>query len=434
MNKTSNKPFFKFLILCFGGFIASAGSGITSFGVSVYVFEKTGLASATTLIALLAFLPSLILSPLAGILADRYDRRLLMILGHGLSAVGTIYILFCMLCGEVQFWQIGVGVTIRSVFSSLIDPAFKATITDLLSEEEYTKANGFVQISDSAKFLISPIIAGFLLAVSDMKLLLVIDICTIFVTVIATTVVRKGIVSKKRASKESVRGEFRTGWTALTKTRGVFILTVMAACTTFFVTFIQSLSTPMMLAFTDSLTLGIATTIWASGMLVSSVLLGLIPIKKGFAKIFSGALFLAGIFMGGFGLRENIIVICIFGFLFFAMLPFANMSIDYLIRTNINNNVQGRVWGLIGIISQLGYAVAYVILGPLADFVFVPWLVEGGTLANSVGKVIGVGNGRGIGLLIIVAGILLAFSAIFLYRIKSVRELENRGRLCTEKS
>jgi len=339
-----------------------------------------------------------------------------------------------MLCGEVQFWQIGVGVTIRSVFSSLIDPAFKATITDLLSEEEYTKANGFVQISDSAKFLISPIIAGFLLAVSDMKLLLVIDICTIFVTVIATTVVRKGIVSKKRASKESVRGEFRTGWTALTKTRGVFILTVMAACTTFFVTFIQSLSTPMMLAFTDSLTLGIATTIWASGMLVSSVLLGLIPIKKGFAKIFSGALFLAGIFMGGFGLRENIIVICIFGFLFFAMLPFANMSIDYLIRTNINNNVQGRVWGLIGIISQLGYAVAYVILGPLADFVFVPWLVEGGTLANSVGKVIGVGNGRGIGLLIIVAGILLAITAIILYRIKSVRELENRGRLCTEKS
>ena len=434
MNKISNKPFFKFLILCFGGFLASAGNGITSFGVSVYVFEKTGLASATTLITLFAFLPALLLSPLAGILADRYDRRLLIIFGHGLSAVGLVYILFCMLCGEAQFWQIGLGVTIRSVFSSLIDPAFKATITDLLGEEEYTKASGFVQISDSAKFILSPLIAGYLLVVSDIKLLIIIDICTIFLTVIATFMVRKGLVSKVCKAKESVIKGFRTGWTALTKNRGVFLLTIVVTCTTFFMASIQSLSTPMILAFKDSLTLGIATTIWASGMLVSSVLLGLIPIKKGFAKILSGALLFAGLFMAGFGLRENIIVICIFGFLFFTMLPFANISTDYLIRTNVNNNVQGRVWGLIGIISQLGYAVAYVILGPLADFVFVPWLVEGGTLANSVGKVIGVGNGRGIGLLIIVAGILLAFSAIFLYRIKSVRELENRGRLCTEKS
>lgn len=91
------------------------------------------------LVTLLAFMPSLLLSPVAGVLADRYDRRLLMVLGDSLSAIGLVYILICMLSGEAMLWQICVGVTISSVFSSLLDPAYKATVTNLLTEEQYTR-------------------------------------------------------------------------------------------------------------------------------------------------------------------------------------------------------------------------------------------------------------------------------------------------------
>lgn len=75
MNKNTGKPFIKFLMLCSGSFVAAIGSGITSFGLGVYVFEQTGLASSSTLIILLAFLPGLLLTPFAGVLADKYDRR-----------------------------------------------------------------------------------------------------------------------------------------------------------------------------------------------------------------------------------------------------------------------------------------------------------------------------------------------------------------------
>ena len=188
----------------------------------------------------------------------------------------------------------------------------------------------------------------------------------------------------------------------------------------------------MILGFSDSSVLGIATTVSASGMLVSSLILGMIAVKKNFTKVLSVSLFLAGIFMAGFGFRENIVLICIFGFLFFSMLPFANMSLDYLIRTNISNDVQGRVWGLIGIISQLGYVIAYGIVGPLADFVFIPMLTPNGLLAGSVGKIIGTGSVRGIGLLVILAGLLLSVTAIVLYHMKSIKGLEKRGEVCTE--
>lgn len=195
---------------------------------------------------------------------------------------------------------------------------------------------------------------------------------------------------------------------------------------------IQALYTPMILGFSDSSVLGITTTVSACGMLVSSLLLGIIPVRKGFTKVLSRSLFFAGIFMAGFGLRENIILICTFGFFFFSMLPFTNMSLDYLIRTNISNDVQGRVWGLIGIISQLGYVIAYSILGPLADFVFIPMLTPNGILADSIGTVIGTGTSRGVGLLIILAGLLLSITAIILYHVKPIRELENGGEVCTE--
>lgn len=85
--RSSGKSFGKFLFLWSGEFISAIGSGLTSFGLGVYIFEQTGKASAMALVTLLAFMPALLLSPVAGVLADCYDRRLLMVLGGSLSAV-----------------------------------------------------------------------------------------------------------------------------------------------------------------------------------------------------------------------------------------------------------------------------------------------------------------------------------------------------------
>lgn len=411
MNHSGNQ-FNKFLLLWSGEFISAVGSGLTSFGLGVYVFQQTGKASAMALVTLMAFVPALVLSVPAGVLADRYDRRVLMMLGDGLSALGLIFILFYMLRGEGQLWQICVGVTISSVFSSLLEPAYKATVTDLLTPEQFTKASGLVGIAGSAKYLISPILAGFLLTVWDIKLLLIIDISTFFITVAATLVVRRGIAPMKSGLGTSFFHELKDGWGAVSKNKGVFILVIMGAAITFFLGFIQTLSVPMLLAFSDSAALGTIETICAFGMLVSSVLIGIFSFKRGYAKILSLALFLAGICMVVFGLRENIVLICVSGFLFFSMLPFANTSLDYLIRTNIENELQGRAWGMIGLISQSGYVVAYALSGVLAD---------------RAGSVLGIGVGRGSGFMIVVAGMLLSVTAAFLYQIKSVRLLERRG-------
>ena len=141
----------KFLLLWSGEFISSIGGGLTRFGLGVYVFNQTGSAASMALVTLLGFLPTILLSVPSGGLADRYDRRVLMMLGDGCSALGIGYILFCMLWGGASLTQICVGVFISAVFSSLLEPSYRATVSDLLTKEEFSKASGLVSLAGSAR-------------------------------------------------------------------------------------------------------------------------------------------------------------------------------------------------------------------------------------------------------------------------------------------
>ena len=301
----------KFLLLWAGQMVSAIGGGLTSFGLGVYVFEQTGSAASMALVTLLAFLPTLVLSVPAGVLADRYDRRLMMMLGDGLSALGILYILICMLRGGAALWQICVGVLVSSVFSALLEPAYRATVSDLLSREEYSRASGLVSLAGSACYLISPLLAGLLLAVSDIRLLLVIDICTFFLTVIVTGAVKRGLAAKPPEVRESFLSSLRGGWRAVTGKRGVVLLIAAASVLTCFMGAFQILAEPLLLDFTSSTVLGVAETVCACGMLVSSLLLGIRGIRRGYVRVLCVSLLLAGAAMVVFGLKENIYLICI---------------------------------------------------------------------------------------------------------------------------
>lgn len=200
------------------------------------------------------------------------------------------------------------------------------------------------------------------------------------------------------------------GWQAVTEKKGVLLLILLSSVMTCFMGAFQILAEPLILDFADSATLGIGETVCASGMLVSGLFLGARGIKKGYVKVLSASLAVAGIAMIIFGLKENIYLICAAGFWFFAMLPFANNCLDYLVRTNIADELQGRAWGLIGFLSQIGYVVAYGLAGLLAD---------------EIGDQLQIGVGRGAAAVIIASGVLLGIMALSVYPIKAVRQLEN---------
>ena len=181
-----------------------------------------------------------------------------------------------------------------------------------------------------------------------------------------------------------------------------------------FIGVIQILSEPLVLSFADSKTLGMTETVCALGMLATALVTGITGIRKKHAGVLGVSLALAGLFMVVFALQENIALICVSGFLFFAMLPLANSSLDYLARINIPDELQGRAWGFIGLLSQLGYVPAYALSGVLADR-------AADTMQLSVG--------RGGALVIGISGVLLiAVSAVSLLSGR-IRNLESGTEL-----
>jgi len=426
MESLNHKSYGKFLIVWTGEWISSIGSGLTAFVLGVYVYQMTQTAASVAGITLCAFLPSILLSPIGGVLADRYDRRLMMILGDVCSAIGLLFILIIMLIGEPSLWQIYVGVTFSSIFVSLLEPAYKATITDLLSEEQYAKASGLVQLASASKYLLSPVLAGILLSIMNIKLILLIDISTFLVTVLAVFAVKRNMkAASKSKTKQHFVKELKEGWNVLVSSKGVLQLTLILTIVTFYIGFLQTLFTPMLLPLTDSKTLGTVMSVSAVGMLIGSLIIGIFSLNSKYVHVLAIALGFAGLFFSLVGLTTNLFFIAAAGFLFFSTLPFINTSADVMIRRQINNEVQGRAWGIISILSQFGYVAAYVLSGVLADHVFNPLLREGGSLASTVGKVMGVGEGRGIGLLFIVCGFLIVVLALFIPTMKTIRKLEN---------
>ena len=417
------KNFYK---LWLGELISNIGSGMTAFALSVYIYEKTGSVSYVSLITLLSFMPSIILSPIGGLLADRYDRRLLMIIGDLFSGLGLVYILWNIQAGENSIVPIFVGITFSSIFTSLLEPSYRATLTDILEEENYAKASGLIQVAGSAKYLISPVIAGMILSVADIRVILLLDILTFITTCLMIFLVRKSMNSETQNYKKDSFKELLEGLFIIKENRGVYSLVIIMFFVCFFMGFIQILIRPMILALSSVKTAGMMESLCAAGLLIGSLWIGIAGIKKNYSKILAVASFFCGIFMSMTGVNKNLSIIGISTFLFFSTLPFMNSCADVLVRVSVPNELQGRVWGLISLITQMGTVAAYIISGIMADYVFEPMFNKNGILVENIGIIIGTGKGRGIGFMLILSGIGMLIMAIVIWKNGKIREVSEK--------
>ena len=419
----------KFLLLWGASLISTSGSGMSSFALGIFMYQKTGMSTMAGLIILAGFLPGLLLSPFAGALADRHDRRLLIMLGDGLSIIGLACILFSLqfLDSKLLIGGILLGAAISSAFSSLVEPSFRATISDLLEKDEYTKASGMVQLIPASRYLLSPVLAGLVLSIASIHSVLLLDILTILITLPITYIVRKEMQGTHKKTKENLKEDLKLGFRIIYDNKGLWLLVMLGVLVSFCLGTVQTLMIPMLLSFGGESFVGFATTISAFGMLAGGLILSKVSIKKDFTNVLQYALLGMGIAMIAFGWWQNKVLVCIFGFCLFLSLPFANTVMDYLVRITVPTIHQGKAWGLIGLISQVGYVVAYASVGGLVDFRISPFLQESGSFSQVILALIGKGEGRSAALMIILAGIFLVIVALILPRKNEIRELEEKS-------
>ena len=187
---------------------------------------------------------------------------------------------------------------------------------------------------------------------------------------------------------------------------------------------IEVLATPLVLSFASPAVLGTVLSIGGSGMLVGSVVMGTWGGSLRLIKSVFGFMLLSGLCIIVAGLRPSAQLFALATFLFCLGLPIISGSIQVIFQRKVAPDVQGRVFALMRMISGSSLPLAYVVAGPLADRVFEPLMATGGLLAGSIEQLIGVGPGRGIGLMLITLGALTMLATVVAYQYPPLRLLE----------
>lgn len=417
-----------FTIIWFGQMISLIGSQLTNFALGVWVYQRTGSVTQFALISLFTSLPMILISPVAGTLVDQFPRRWMMLfsdLGAGIST-GVIAILLAT--GDLATWHIYVGAAISSCFGAFQWPAYTAATTLLVPPEKLARANGMLQVGEAAGRLVAPMLGGILLLFLEIDGIIFIDFAT-FLFALSTLLLApfpKQYIDRHRAEKTPWLKEASSGLVYLVNRRGLFALLLFFAVNNFLVGIVQMLITPLVLSFGSATDLGTIMTTGGIGMLVSSILVSTVRMPQYLALSIFTFMLLGGICITCAGFYQSILALALIAFLFFFGLPIINSSAQVIFQKKVPSSLQGRVFATIGAIANASQPLAYTVAGPLADKIFEPLMAQNGLLAKSMGKIIGVGQGRGIGLMFIVMGILTVLATIIAYQYKPLRLVERQ--------
>jgi MFS family permease len=401
----------RFFIIWFGQLVSLTGSGLTAFALGVWVFQQTGSATSFALIALAGTLPRALFSPVAGALADRYDRRKLMIAADMGAGLSTILLIALFVSGRIELWHIYLGAFLNAAANAFQFPAYSASIPTLVPKEQLGRANGLVQLANAIGMIIAPVAAGILIATTSIPTIMIIDLATFLFAVGTLLMVRIPRGEVARADDSSFVRQVVDGWRYLRVRHALLALFGFLVLGNFLVGVAAVLLAPMVLSFSNAATLGVVQAVGGAGLLVGGILMSVWGGGQRRVYTFLGFFALLGIGVLGAGLHASAVTIGISAFVAYLSLPFIIGTLGAILNSKVAPNFQGRVVSLRVTAVTLAFALAYATAGPLADRVFEPLLLPGGALASSVGQVIGTGDGRGMAALFILMGA-LAIAAV----------------------
>lgn len=418
-----------FSLIWFGQVISLIGTGLTHFALGIWVYQTTGSTTQFALIYLFTELPAILVAPIAGIIADRYNRRWVMIFSDTGSGLATLAIAILLSFGKLEIWEIYLAMSISSVCKGFQKPVYYATPTLLVSPQNFGRANGMIQISKAVGYLLSPFIAGLLLAKIQIQGVIYLDFTTYLFALATLLIIRLPKIKKSEAKpspSQTFWQQIIFGWNYIRARAGLLVMLLFFMIINFTIGLVQVLIIPMVLGFSDAQVLGTILSFGGSGWLIGGIFM---RVWGGFQRQILGVFifeFCLGLAVLIAGLRPSVILITLAAFGFFFSVPMIISSSNSIWQSKVPLEIQRKVFALRDAIAWFSFPLAYLIAGPLAEHVFQPLLVPGGLLTTSVGRVIGVGTGRGIGLLFILIGMFIMLATVAIYRYPPVRLIEEQ--------
>jgi MFS family permease len=420
-----------FTIIWFGQVISFLGTAMTNFGLTIWAYEKTGQATALAMIGFFFVTPMVILSPTAGALVDRSNRKLMMMLSDLAAGLTTIIQLSLLVTGNLEIWHLYITAAIAGTFQTFQWPAFSAAMTLMLPKEQFGRANGMRELANSASGIFAPLLAGALLGIIGISGIMIIDIVTFAFAIGALLFV---YIPQPERSEAGRRGEGNLwqeslyGFRHILQRPSLFALQLVFTVGNFFTVLGFTLMAPMILARTgnNEMIFGSVQSAGAVGGVVGGLVMSAWGGPKRRVLGVLGGWILFGL-LGEtlLGLGQALPVWMVASFLGASFGPIINASNQAIWQAKVEPDVQGRVFSVRRMIAMLVSPLAMLIAGPLADQALEPAMQEGGGLADTFGWLVGTGDGAGMALILVVCGVLTALVGLGGYATRIVRNVED---------
>lgn len=415
-----------FFLLWLGQVVSMIGSGMTGFSAAVWVYQQSHSTTALSLAALAATLPGILVPPLAGPLVDLWERRTVMVVCDCMAAAGTLFLIVLLRGSGLELWHVCFANAVTATFSSISRLAQGGSVALLVPEREYGKANGLASVGFSAVPILSPLLAGMLLAATRFGTVLLVDFSTYLFALATLAFVRIPRPDKVPAGgRSALFGNLTHGWRVIARSRPLAVLCGLFACFNFIVAAVSILLQPLVLSFSTVRVLGSLFSLGGIGALAGSLLVVAWGGPRNRLRGLFAGLLVCGlcIFLGG--LRASVPWVGTVLFLFYFFSPIVGSSNQSLWQSRVPPGEQGRVFGTRDFLMSWTYPLGQIVAGRLAESVFEPLLARGGAAAGTLGRLLGVGPGRGIGLFFVLLGALFLTVTLLARRSPAMRDLES---------
>jgi hypothetical protein len=408
MQNKTNRPsgMFGFTLVWLGQIVSVLATNMTTFALTIWVFEETGSATALGLVQVFFITPFLLITPFAGVMVDRHNRKIMMMVSDLAAGLATIAILVLQALGVLEVWHLYAAAIFQGLGNAFQWPAFSATISTMLPKEQYGRANGMMSLVQAGPGVIAPMMAGALLPFIGLTGILSLDVITFVLAIFVLFLV---YIPQPLRSVEGEQGQGHILQEAVFGFRYIFARPSLLGLQLvfFFGNLCMGIAftaiSPMVLLRTgnDSVSLGAVLSAGALGGVVGGVVMSL---WGGFKKRVHGVLagwIISSLFFSLAGVGDwlplwvaAMALTSLFG-------PLIDGSNQAIWQSKVPPDLQGRVFSARLLIAWITNPISPLIAGLTGDYLLEPAMrVSSGILPSIFGWLTPPGPGAGMGLLV----------------------------------
>jgi MFS family permease len=420
----------KFLILWAGQSVSSLGSAMTNFALILWAYGKQGTASSITSLSFFTYLPSILFCFVAGTLADKWDKKRIMLVSDLVAAMGTLTVFILYGSGQLQIWHLYIINFLISCMNAFQCPASYVALSLLVPKEQYIRASGLQVFSNSLVTVVTPALAAAVLSIGGLKTVLTIDLATFASAFLSLAFfIRIPAVPYKEEKKEKFLKSCLQGLGFLREHSPVLKMIL-------FFSFINLLAymtgfgiLPAMIlkrSGDSQVALSMVSSAVGLGTLAGSILVTLLKPSKNRTRVIFGACAISFLLCDIlWALGRNVPIWVFAAFVGNLPLPFLNANLSTVMRTKVPTELQGRVFSTRDTIQYCTIPLGLFLGGYLADNVFEPFMAGSSSLSQFLSCLVGTGKGAGMAVMFLITGVIGLTSSLFSLKSDSLKSLDS---------